>query len=469
MASPEGSQFGGELVSFFSRGIQNARRRRRIKAARAIATPLREFVYLDEVSVYSLLTSRQGALAAEYTDTTTTGLKNERAGKLIGQAGVAKGELSAKREHSQTQSSQVLRKSTVQAAFKELYQGEEDRLRVKPVLQGAKPPNLASWQQLFGRVNDSSCEGWIADSGDLLRGQLVELEVELETHSIFKMTSVMSTLWGIINDNPELFPHGSFPELQNVAAVNRLLDKLLVGLIPIRCRVADYGVVELDGKRVIVHHDLAALLPADPGYALRPLYLVGVTEERLYWKDVRRILFSGQRFRVLARLNNDGVGETWVPVKLVDVLRDVVPDLAVRVEETGRMFGQKSAGASEDERRATLAKSALIAYAHFLGEHCGVSIESEAVAVFQLLAEGHCLGFESYDARKRAFAAVEEAFSAMYSVEVDRLVAAQLRSVAMTDSLLTLDGRVSVPPQALEEPDPIDELVLDAELVAIYW
>ncbi|MEV0326220.1 hypothetical protein AB0H63_07165 [Micromonospora echinospora] len=456
-------------MSFFSRRIENVRRRRRIKAARAVTTPLREFVYLDEVSVYSLLASRQGALAAEYTDTTTSALKNERAGKLSGQAGVAKGELSAKREHTQTQSSQVLRKSTVQAAFKELYQGEEDRLRVKPVPQGARPPSLASWQQVAEKAGDPSCEGWIADTKDFIRGQLVELEVELQTHSIFKITSIMSTLWGIINDNPELFPPSSFPELQEIAAVNRVLDSLLVGLIPIRCRVVDYSVADVAGKQVIVHRDLASVLPAGQGCVLRPLYVVGVTEERLYWKDVRRILFSGQRFRVLARLNNDGVAGSWVPVKLFDVLRDVVPDLAERVEEAGRLFGQKAAKSREDEQRVMQAKNALVVYANLLADNYGMSVDAEALAAFELFAEEYCTEFESYDSRRRAFRAIEEAFSARFSVEVDRLVAAQLRSVAMTDSLLSLDGRATVPLQSLEISEPDNELVLDAELVAIYW
>ena len=40
-------------------------------------TPLREFVYLDEVSVYSLIASRLGPIAAEFSETQTESLQDQ--------------------------------------------------------------------------------------------------------------------------------------------------------------------------------------------------------------------------------------------------------------------------------------------------------------------------------------------------------------------------------------------------------
>jgi hypothetical protein len=93
------------------------RRLRRIRAAKADATPLREFVYLDEVSVYSLLASRQGALPSEYTHTQTRSATGGMSSSAGATGGIAKVGMSAKSEFTQSESTQVLRKSSVQAAY----------------------------------------------------------------------------------------------------------------------------------------------------------------------------------------------------------------------------------------------------------------------------------------------------------------------------------------------------------------
>ncbi|MEU8254996.1 hypothetical protein AB0C06_12110 [Micromonospora inaquosa] len=458
-------------MNFFKRRIASLRRRRRIKAARSLTTPLREFVYLDEVSVYSLLASRQGALASEYTDTSTSAARAELSGKIGLGAGATKGELSSKREQTYTQSSQVLRKSTVQAAFKELYEGEEGRLGVTPLTMNESPPRVRSWQDLATNFTDPIYDGWVIRPSNLERGLLVELEIELSTHSIFKMTSIMSALSALIVENPELFPQSEFPQLQEVAAVNRVLDKLLVGLIPLRCRALDYCVVDFDGERVAVHTRLMEHIAPDLQYAPKPLHVVGVTEELLYWKDVRRVLFTGQRFRILSRLNASGVRSSWVPVKLVDVLRDVVPDLAAQVEQAGRAFGQNSTSQGpNDDRSATIAL-ALIAHSRLLAEHYDVVIDADQESAFKALAAHHCGEFHGYDARRRAFEAIANHFATTYSVKVDSVVAAQFRSAALADTLLLPDGQPAAPSTSTSptQPEPTDEALLDAEVVAIYW
>src|SRR3569832_962441 len=103
------------------------RRTRRKRAAKRLKAMLREFVYLDEVSVYSLLASRLGPLATEFTDTERASLKIEAVG--VG-GGTEVG-------------SQVLRKSTVQTSFKELYELEISSLAMRPVDQQSKVPTVS--------------------------------------------------------------------------------------------------------------------------------------------------------------------------------------------------------------------------------------------------------------------------------------------------------------------------------------
>ncbi len=80
-------------------------------AAESADAPLRESVYLDDVSVYSLTASRLGSIATEFTDTETSTLGGEVESWLEGFGGFAKGSVRAKSSSSRVQSSQVLRKS----------------------------------------------------------------------------------------------------------------------------------------------------------------------------------------------------------------------------------------------------------------------------------------------------------------------------------------------------------------------
>ena len=87
------------------------RQRRRKLALRKNKGSLREFIYLDEVSVYSLNASRLGAIASEFTETEKASL-NVGVQNSFG-AGVDIG-------------SQVVRKSIVQTTFKEFYDNETE-------------------------------------------------------------------------------------------------------------------------------------------------------------------------------------------------------------------------------------------------------------------------------------------------------------------------------------------------------
>jgi len=68
----------------------------------------------------------------------------------------------------------------------------------------------------------------------------------------------------------------------------------------------------------------------------QPLYLVGVTEQGCYWRDVRRVLFSASRFTMLCRVARDGLWDNWEPVKLTEVLKEVVPTFPDLLADVGR-------------------------------------------------------------------------------------------------------------------------------------
>ena len=266
------------------------KRRQRVRRARAATAPLREFIYVDEVSVYSLLSSRQGALASEYTDTRMSAFGREIGGTTGVSAPIAKAELSAKLTSSDTQTSQVVRKSTIQAAFKEPREGEEERLALRPIAPGKVAPRVNTVVGLTGRERNALFDEWIIDPRRLTRGQLVEIEIDLDADPTFKITSTITAMLDILRENPELFPQSDSGGLLEAAAVGRVLDNLLVGLVPLRCRVVDYRMIELGGRPLLIHEQLLAQLPQETSRTAVPLHVVGVTEQKLFWKDLRRVL-----------------------------------------------------------------------------------------------------------------------------------------------------------------------------------
>lgn len=124
-------------------GIRGRYRRwRRRRAARKQSdTPRREFAYLEEISVFSLLASRIGPIAAEFTATESTSLAAEVRGNVGINAGADRAGGSMRHQATSTTGSQVVRKSIVQPHFKELYDDIEGPLVLAPAATDAAPPN----------------------------------------------------------------------------------------------------------------------------------------------------------------------------------------------------------------------------------------------------------------------------------------------------------------------------------------
>jgi hypothetical protein len=459
-------------VKWIKRIWARIKRRRRISAAKIDKTPLREFVYLDEVSVYSLLASRKGPLATEYTDTQENAESSEISGSIGNSAGVLKASNSSKLSNTQTRTTQVLRKSTIQAAFKELHEGEQGKLAISAVPQKASVPSVTTWNELDKLVEDLAEDAqWAVDPTKITRGRLFELAIELAPDEVYRLTSMMNEMVSIVSENSQLFPGIISPEVQKIAAINRVLDNLLVGLIPLKCRVVDYRAVDFAGKKFLVHSDLLDKLPSISGREATDLYVAGVTEQRLFWKDVRRVLFSGSQFRAMCRANGNGIQDSWVPVKLFNVLRDVVPDLADNIDEVVRNVLEKKQFTSASDDSINLHwKEAMIDYGLTLAGQCGGHLDRgdlEGMADKILSTKPN---FKDLDSRREAFTAITQRVSDYLGVStIDQTLAAQLRTVATIDAGLSFPGGV---PQAgssssghFNEPGSI----LDVEIVAIYW
>jgi hypothetical protein len=448
------------------------RRFRRIRAAKADPTPLREFVYLDEVSVYSLLASRWGALPTEYTQTQTRSVTGGLGSSLSATSGIAKTSMSSKSESTQSESTQVLRKSSVPAAFRDLYAGEEAKLALSPTRPEQDCPKVANWSAVEAGVGQPSFRGWVVDPRTLTRGELVEVVVELQTSQIYRFSSIFSALEDIAEDGRSIFPDAVYEQLRDLKGINGILRRMLIGLTPIKCRAVHYRVIDFHGRELIVHEQVLTQLPSIDLGPATDLYITGVTEEILFWKDVRRVLFSGSTYRILCRLNHSGVRSSWIPVKLVDVLNDVDPSLAQQIAklENG-MATLAPVNSVTDERHHRLI-AALADFGITLGNEYGQTLTA-AELLDGLSRSWYETTYQPDVASRRVlFQAMTDVVGQHLSSPPDPQTVARLREAAIAAAGLNLDGTIMSKPNKITPDMSATEdasAIIDSEIVAIYW
>ena len=461
------------IAARFRGWLRRRRQRRDLKNAQG---PLREFVYLDEVSVYSILASRKGGIATEFTESQTASLNSEVGGSLGVGFGVAKAKLDSKVQAGHVQGSQVLRKAIIQTSFKELYDIERDALALSPPHAGSVPivNTVADLERELDRLSE---EGWLFDPGAMHRGEILEIEVELEADPIFRMASVIATLREIVEDNERLFGDTITTGLSEMRSMAQVLESLLVGLVPIRGRLVDYKWSNIGGRDVLIHRSLLDQIHVDARPKANSVFVVGVVQRDLFWKDIRRVLFSGAQYTVFCRVAVSGLADRWRPVKVADVLAGIVP----RFDELIREFSEAArlamtgayASPAVVAQGSDYEAQAIREYAALLTGHHGGTLDPEMIdeLIHDISGEGGWL--DSVDGQRAVFGEVTRRVDAAIEVETSCEVAYELRRTVILDKV-ALDGTVG--PQATTgrerepAPDPRRlERFLDAEIVAIYW
>ncbi|MFF0117346.1 DUF6414 family protein [Streptomyces prasinus] len=432
---------------------------------------VREFIYLDEVSVTSLLASILGAIPSEITEKLTNSTRSELGGGGEYKVGAGKANATMKREVTRTSDYQVLRKASIQATFKDLYASVESSL----VLRSGSFPELkpATMRKLRNASSmRSEFSPWIIDGASLKRGRLIELEVELRADAIFRTSTIITSMTNIIGQSPALAAEVDTQEMRTAIEVNGFIQELMAGLIPIKCRAINYEVSTVEGRDFLINGDIFSELPEVYRLNRRPLYLVGVVEEALFWKDIRRVLFSGSSVKVLCRVGRDKVQDSWSPVKLVDVLKEVVPDMESAMDEFGPSALRAMTGGVNDSGDVTqLRESALARYGELLVELQGATMSEELRARIAHVASSRSSEMGSVAANRAVFRAVAECVSDDLSCQFTSDDEARMRGEALTQHGLMVDGSFSVRPENSSGrlDDTVDGKCIDAEIVAIYW
>ncbi|WP_416970449.1 hypothetical protein [Streptomyces sp. 4F14] len=367
----------------------------------------------------------------------------------------------------------MLRKSTVQATFKDLhdYEKRKNARMVTPEACVGEPPSLADvLADMRVPPPRYAAQPWVLDRERLARGELFEVKVKLRADPTYRVSSIISVMADLVS-NPYLAASINSEDLEQAQAFNGILEGLMAGLVPLKCEVVDYSVFTIDGVEYVVHKRMEPSLDGSVVATRKPLYLVGVTEQSLYWKDIRRVLFADSPVWALSRIAVTGLQSKWTPVKLVEVLKEVVPGLG---EELHRFSSGALNALTEDRSSEEITEQrvrVLILYGELIAARCGVSLDSETRGRIEVLARENSGLLVSVTDSRRAFRLIVQEIEDSFSASVDSDDAVRERSRAWQLIGASPGGTIALPnsPGPVPESNTENERYLDSEFVALYW
>lgn len=429
--------------------------------------PLREFVYLDEVSLASLLASQKGEITDNITARDDEGFLVEAGGKVSTSAPLLpSAEATSRFQTTNSSSLQTVRKSNAQSLFRELHKIDG--------LRKIQPTNINDAANSLDELFDQSYKNSVYKASDLRRGDLVEFKVSLSASWIFQINTLVAEFSDMFDENPAMFIDSvKFYDLYQARNANKIINKLLAGLIPIDGKVSEYSVISYQEEEYIAHNESLGDLPLDK----MPLQIVGVTQHIAYWKDIRRILFADNEFTVLCRMSRSGIQNGWNPIKLADVFKEFAPDLANQIETSSRIAIAQSSNdqpAESIEPNVALLMFALVRYKDVLIETSGLVIsEIDLSQIDRMIAELK-LEASTAEGQRAAFARVSSMVQIVTGNDIDPTVDLRARERVRTALNLPLFPDLSEKsPQAVAAQSILLESrkprLLDVEVVAIYW
>ncbi|RCK61558.1 DUF6414 family protein [Microbacterium sorbitolivorans] len=422
---------------------------------------LREFIYLDEVSLRSLLSSLTGDLRDSASEQSSDELQAEIAsGIKAGNALVgAEANVSSRFQATNNSTIQTSRKATVQSWFREFHALKGIRL-----IEVTRTDGPAFDQAALLSTTDKSL---LLRNDELGRGELVEFRVRLSADPVYQLGAMVSEFSGMADEYPDMFKEsGALASLREAQPIGKVLDRFLVGLIPIRAVVLDYSIVTIGEEKFIAHNDLITGL----SLVSEPLEIVGVTEQAGYWKDLRRVLFSEAEVTLMGRVSRAGVQAEWTPVKLADLFKEMVPGLVAQINAAGRTGTQvPQPQPNADSNRLTVA---LNAYASGILEYKRRELTQREKQELDLAVAALRGRSGSVSEQHSAFAVIRSRISELTGVTVGPKRELAIREQARVSSGLPLFPALAASTDAPAPPPQTtvsSENLIDVEIIAIYW
>ena len=461
--------------------LKNRLRRNRAPESRPEAADdeLREFVYLDDVSVDSLVASVRGGVLEQITQTLGAEVQSELGGTVGASNPVVTAEVRSRLQTTSSKGLETLRRAGIQARFRELHQIVDQRRLLRPSNLAEAPPVIESVSALRELSSGQVISAWAIRVDDLHRGGVIEVDVELGTEPLFHLASAMSQILELWPENPTVV---GLDELANAGQINgmsMMLSRMLGGLVPIRSRALDFEAVELDGETWLLHRSVLAQLPPDQVLSRRPLEVVGVAAEDQFWKDQRRVLFAGARYRVMARLVIDGVTSSWTPVKMVDTFKDLVPGFSEAIEQATRL-GKEQLDHSRpvalptapvlqiESAESNPARRLVETYGRLLADRAGVQVTDRDLEA-QGLTEGVVGDLPALEQVRSLLDPVTQFVQGLVDADLDPVMVSNTRLEAHREIADATQPTAAESTAQLAQERESEPALLEVEFVAVYW
>ena len=414
---------------------------RKIERLSRKASPLgdiRQFLYLDDLALRSLYISRFGPEDAKKTLTQT---RTKDLGLTLGGGTsisrvndrASNGTSSISFRSGKSRALQIEQVSSEQSLFRDFVSRESYAGKESQIWDGV--PHSISQPEL--------------PTGGLNRGQLVQVRIRLEAHSIYAYSTIANALVETSANTPAL----GVPQDDTVIQAAQLIQQMLIGQIPINSELVDWGWDE----------ESSALIRRADGNANSPIRLVGLTQLDNYWGDVRGFLFDQSECIALVRLSQDTPSTSWSPLKLFDAARGLpgFDGFDAKIAELNSMLSgkQKAETPASDAVERTLSN-----YLQFRtdNEKLKVQLEPKVSAIAQRVSDS------SQRQLNDAFDHVDYFLSSSGSTEANPDEIGNLRSKAIRL------GRGTGAPLKSEEnvlnpPNDDSDLYLVGDIIALYW
>lgn len=250
--------------------------------------PLREFIYLDEVSVVSLLASLTREVTEARTDIDMT--ENRKRWRFRLKAALSHlpvvGGGSASRETVSVDrdTEEVVRRSQIESKFDELYAETSPHLQLteKDTKSGFPASNLS-------------------------KGGLLEVDVEFSGHELFHYYKAFQYLIDVAEDAEYEFDD------QEKQAIE-LMGSLFGDQIPVVGELENYVLVD------------GAIQEKDENVDVEDaesIWIAGTLDPEMLWQEPSQFLYEENKFTAYVRVSEAQIQKDWDPIKLTRVIKSI--------------------------------------------------------------------------------------------------------------------------------------------------
>lgn len=405
---------------------------------------VREFVYLDDISVRSLLASTgEGGIPTEKVEQDVRTTRKKLRGDAGASSGAAKirGTVGTERE-VQTSVEERQNFDLTQSKFTRLY--KSDAINTKLSLEDVS--------------NDSDEQDFTElRTGDLERGDILELRVNISANLLYRLYQIMEYMGDALEGEIDQETKESF----------KLIELSLGNSIPIVGTSIDYRVVESNDQKTI---KLAANINEEEVDEVYKLKIVTLLNVDYLWTDPIHTLFNDEEFVIYCRVEHVDV-DVWHPLKITrawgSLSQEAADQLNKRIlqvlEDVRNELSEiKGFGNDSNNLESSIVKD-IPQYTERLSEEYDVTVTEDDQQ--KLLAEARANVNSSYEEsstalRKDIFNSYTHAFEDKFGLDS---IAPEKRQ----ELRLTTSTSETVLPKSSNEND--DVFRIEGKAVAIYW